>query len=152
MSWFQVKKVFQLFLNWKEEGRTRFSKSWQGCSEGFPEGKARGKSWGASLPAWGKPCSPWLFLSDLHFISNTVFQITEISRPVRFCWMLFQLTSDDKLHILTQLSFHKFVVQNTYVINYFVVGLLWKVEKSSKRLWQDWEQVISWIPYFFSMF
>ena len=24
----------------KEEGRTGFSKDWQGCSEGFPEGKA----------------------------------------------------------------------------------------------------------------
>ena len=38
--------------------------------------------------------------------------------------MLFQLTSDDKLKILTQLSFHKFVVQNTFLINYFVVGPL----------------------------
>ena len=35
--------------------------------------------------------------------------------------MLFQLTSDEKLPILTQLSFHKFDVQNTFVINYFVV-------------------------------
>ena len=45
--------------------------------------------------------------------------------------MLFQLTSDDKLQILTQLSFHKIVVQNTFVINYFVVGPLWKVEKKA---------------------
>ena len=36
--------------------------------------------------------------------------------------IVFQLTSDDKLQILTQLSFNKFVVQNTLVINYFVVG------------------------------
>ena len=36
----------------------------------------------------------------------------------------FQLISDDKLQILTQLSFHKFVVQNTFVIDYFVVGPL----------------------------
>ena len=43
--------------------------------------------------------------------------------------MLFQLTSDDKLQILTQLSFHKFVVQNTFVINYFVLGPLRKVEE-----------------------
>ena len=43
--------------------------------------------------------------------------------------MLFQLTSDDKLQILTQLSFHKFVVQSTFVINYFVVGPLCKVEE-----------------------
>ena len=45
--------------------------------------------------------------------------------------MLFQLTSDDKFQILTQFSFHKFVVQNTFVINYFVVGPLWKVEKNA---------------------
>ena len=38
--------------------------------------------------------------------------------------MLFQLTSDDKLQILTQISFHNFVVQNTFVIKYFVVGPL----------------------------
>ena len=31
----------------KEEGWTRFSEGWQGCSEGFPEGKARGNSLGA---------------------------------------------------------------------------------------------------------
>ena len=28
----------------KEEGGTGFSESWQGCSEGFPEGEAQGKS------------------------------------------------------------------------------------------------------------
>ena len=28
----------------KEDGWTWFSKGWQGCSEGFPEGEARGKS------------------------------------------------------------------------------------------------------------
>ena len=38
--------------------------------------------------------------------------------------MLFLLTSVDKLQILTQLSYHKFVVQNTFVINYFFVGPL----------------------------
>ena len=43
--------------------------------------------------------------------------------------MLFQLTSDDKFQILTQLSFSKFVVQNTFVISYFVVGPLCKVEE-----------------------
>ena len=47
--------------------------------------------------------------------------------------MLFQLTSDEKLQILTQLSFHKFVLQNTFVINYFVVGPPWKVEKKLKK-------------------
>ena len=39
----------------KEEGRTGFSKGWQGSSEGFPEGGAQGKSRGAALPAQGKP-------------------------------------------------------------------------------------------------
>ena len=38
--------------------------------------------------------------------------------------MLFQLTADDKLQILIQLSSNKFVVQNTFVVNYFVVGAL----------------------------
>ena len=28
----------------KKEGQTGFSKGWQGCSEGFPGGEARGKS------------------------------------------------------------------------------------------------------------
>ena len=35
----------------KEEGWTGFSEGWQGCSGGFPEGEARGKSRGAALPA-----------------------------------------------------------------------------------------------------
>ena len=39
----------------KGEGWTGFSKSWKGCSEGFPEGEAQGKSRGAALPALGKP-------------------------------------------------------------------------------------------------
>ena len=68
----------------KEEGRTGFSKGWQGCSEGFPEGKARGKSRGAALPARGKPRPSRLFYSDLHSISNTVFQSPEVSRRVNF--------------------------------------------------------------------
>ena len=48
----------------KEEGRTGFSEGWQGCSEGFPEGEARGKSRGAALPARGKPRPSRLFYSD----------------------------------------------------------------------------------------
>ena len=34
-----------------EKGWTGFSEGWQVCSEGFPDGKARGKSRGAALPA-----------------------------------------------------------------------------------------------------
>ena len=50
----------------KEEGWSGFSEGWQGCSEGFPEGEARGKSWGAALPAPGKPRPSRLFYLDLH--------------------------------------------------------------------------------------
>ena len=46
--------------------------------------------------------------------------------------MLFQLISDDNLQIMTQIYFHKFVVQNAFVINYFVLGPLWKVEEEKK--------------------
>ena len=52
----------------KEEGWTGFSEGWQGCSEGFSEGKARGKSRGAALPARGKPRPSRLFYSNLHSI------------------------------------------------------------------------------------
>ena len=68
----------------KEEGRTGLSEGWQGCSKGFPEGEARGKFRGAALPARGKPRPSRLFYSDLHSISNTVFQSTEVSRRVHF--------------------------------------------------------------------
>ena len=48
----------------------------------------------------------------------------------KFFLTLFQLTSDGKLQILTQYSFHKFVVQNTFVINDFVVEPVSEVEKN----------------------
>ena len=70
----------------KEEGRTGFSKSWQGCSEGFPEGEGWGKSLGAALPAQGNPHPFWLVYSDLNSISNTVFQSAEVNRRVNFFW------------------------------------------------------------------
>ena len=50
----------------KEEGWTGFSVGWQGYSEGFPEGKARGKSPGTALPVQGKPRPSLLFYLDLH--------------------------------------------------------------------------------------
>ena len=50
----------------KVEGWTVFSEDWQGCSEGFPKDKARGKSQGAALPAQGKPVHPdsftWIYI------------------------------------------------------------------------------------------
>ena len=61
---------------------TGFSEGWQGCSEGFPEGEARGKFPGAALQARGKPRPSRFFYSDLHSFSNTVFQNTEVSRRV----------------------------------------------------------------------
>ena len=63
----------------KEEGWTGFSKGWQGCSEGFSEGEARGKSRGAALPARGKPHPSRLFYSDLHSISNRFFEISVLA-------------------------------------------------------------------------
>ena len=57
-------------------------------------------------------------------ISSRFFKVLRSAGEYTFFFTPFQLTSDDKLQILTQLSFHKFVVQNTFVINYFVVGPL----------------------------
>ena len=45
----------------KVEGWTGFSDGWQGCSKGFPEGKAQGKSRGAAQPAGGKPHPSYYF-------------------------------------------------------------------------------------------
>ena len=42
----------------KEEGRTGFYEGWQGCSEGFPEGEARGKYQRGALPARGFRIGP----------------------------------------------------------------------------------------------
>ena len=61
----------------KEEDWTGFSKGWQGCSKGFPEGKARGKSREVALPAQGKPHPSRLFYSDLHFISDRFSQLSK---------------------------------------------------------------------------
>ena len=54
--------LFQL----KEEGWTGFYQGWQGCSEGFPGGKAQGKSRGAALSARENPVHPdsftWIYI------------------------------------------------------------------------------------------
>ena len=67
----------------KEEGWTGFSKGWQGCSEGFSEGKVDGKSRGAALLAQGKtrPCQ--LFYGDLHSISNRFFHFQKWQQNVQ---------------------------------------------------------------------
>ena len=133
----------------KEEGRTGFSEGFLRFPRfpGFPLGLVFGKSLEAALPDQGKLCPFQIFYSDLRSISNTVNQSTEVSRRVNFFWKLFQLTSDDKLQILTNLSFPKLVVQNTFVINYFAVGPLWKVEKPLKDCAMSWSK--SWVEYFF---
>ena len=63
-----LKLVWNGLIQVKEEEWMRFSKGWQGCSEEFPKGEARGKSRGAALPARGKPRPSQLFYLDLHSI------------------------------------------------------------------------------------
>ena len=55
----------------------------RGGKDGVFQGLA-GLLRGAALPAQGKPRPSRLFYSDLHSISNTVFQNTEVSRRVIF--------------------------------------------------------------------
>ena len=43
------KKAWNGLIQVEEEGWTGFSKGWQGCSEGFAEGEAWGKSRGAAV-------------------------------------------------------------------------------------------------------
>ena len=54
----------------KRGGNARFSKGWQGCSEGFLEGKAQGKLHAAALLVRGKTRPSRLFYSYLHSFSN----------------------------------------------------------------------------------
>ena len=83
---------------------------------------------GAALPARGKPRPSWLFYSNLHSISNTVFQSTEVSRRVRifsaisvhFWW---QIVNSDT-------TFFSWIFCAEYFLNnYFVLGPMWKVVK-----------------------
>ena len=69
LLWFFLKNTLWQngLIQVKEEGRTGFSNGWQGCSKGFPEGKAQKKSWGAALWAWGKPRPSRLFYLDFTF-------------------------------------------------------------------------------------
>ena len=52
----------------------------EGCSKGFPEGKAQGKFRGAALPGGEKHYPSQLFYSDLHSISNKVFLLSKIAQ------------------------------------------------------------------------
>ena len=67
LYWLQLKGYIGL-IQVKEGGWTVFSKGWQGCSKGFPEGEAQVKSRGVALPARGKHRPSQLFYSDLHSI------------------------------------------------------------------------------------
>ena len=57
-----------------------FSEGWQGCSEEFNEGEARGKSRGTALPAQGKSRPSRLFYLDSHYISNRFLQLSKLAR------------------------------------------------------------------------
>ena len=63
-------------------------------------------------------------LTQINILFPTRFYKVLGSAGSKLFLKLFQLTSDDKLQGLTQISFHKFVVQNIFVINYFFVGPL----------------------------
>ena len=129
----------------KDSGWTGFSSGWQGCSAGFPEGKAKGKSRGAALPAQGKPRPSGLFYSYLHSISKTICQSTEVSRRVNFLNAI-SAYFDDKLQILTQLSFHEFFVQNIFFDKLFCCRT---PVKSCKKALKDYDESWSkpWVEY-----
>ena len=52
----------------KEKGRTGFSKGWQGCPEGFPEGEAKENIEEQPCQPKEKPCPTRLFFLDLDSI------------------------------------------------------------------------------------
>ena len=57
----------------KEKGRTGFSKGWQGCPEGFPEGEAKENIEEQPCQPKEKPCPTRLFFLDLDSIWNRTF-------------------------------------------------------------------------------
>ena len=67
-EWTKWKKTIDWINPSKRGGMAGFSKGWQDCSEGFPEGEVRGKSGKAALPAQGKACPSQLFYLDFHSI------------------------------------------------------------------------------------
>ena len=62
--------------------------TWKACNVDWVNLSKRGGKdgvfRGVALPARGKPRPPRLFYSELHSISSTVFQSTEVSRRVNF--------------------------------------------------------------------
>ena len=62
----------------KEEGWTGFSKGWQGCSEGFPKGEARGKSWWFRMdPPNDTYGSVWPYLTSSTICSHYISTVGE---------------------------------------------------------------------------
>ena len=63
----------------KDKGCRGFSEGWQSCSEGFPKGKAQGKSQEAALPAQGNPVHPdsftWIYIL---FIIGHICHISDV--------------------------------------------------------------------------
>ena len=109
-------------------------------------GLLQGKSREAALPAVSTLSFPILLLRFTFYFQHGLTKykgrqaniLFLIAFSADFWW---QIANSD-----TTFFSHKFVVQNTFVFNYFVEGPLWKVENSSQRLWQVLEQVISWKP------
>ena len=64
--------LFNLSKRWGRNGVLR------GCSKGFPEAEACGKSHGTSLPAAAKLVFPDSFNQDLHYIWNMFYRYCQI--------------------------------------------------------------------------
>ena len=96
--------------------------------------------WDHFRPYWSSPASPRktpslpTLLLRLTFYFQHGFSKNWGQQASKLFWTLFQVTFDDKLQILTQHSFHNFVVQNIFAINYFVLRPLWKdLKKNIKK-------------------
>ena len=114
----------------KEGEWTEFSKGWQRCSEGFSEGKAWGIFIGRSqreIPR-SSPASPRKspFISDLHSISNRVFQLSKIvtrCRAETIFARLIKASSDEKYKFVGLFfSSSQIYVRNLFAICCFVEG------------------------------
>ena len=80
----------------KEEGWPGFSKGWQGCPTDFPRAKPKGNPKEQPCQPKENPVLPDSFTQIYILFPTRIFKVLRSA----------QLTSDDKLQILTQLSFH----------------------------------------------
>ena len=80
---------------------------------------------GLILPARGKPCLSRLFYSDLHSISNRLFQLSKIATLCRTKKnSVTLLISNAKYETLKHFTFHQLLKRNHFVICCFVEGFL----------------------------